>query len=115
MVAPTVARAPAAVVLLVTGFLVGLAAVAVHGRWWGLLLAWLGSSAGLLGLRPGYQRIAYAAGWLVPIALGSIPRPTGGYAIATDATGIGLLVLGLVLVIATIVTLPIRPRRRADE
>lgn len=107
-----ISRAAAAVGLLVAGFAVGLAAVALHGHWWGALLGWAATLAGLFAVAPGLLRIAYAAGWLAPVVLGSIERPTGGYAIAQDGAGDAVLGLGLALVIATIVTLPVRPRRR---
>ena len=99
------------VALLVGGFVVGLAAVALHGHWWGLLLGWAATLAALFALPRGLPRVAYAAGWLVPVVLGSIERPEGDYAIASNAVGDALLTLGLVLIIATIVTIPVRPRR----
>lgn len=109
-------RAAAALGLLVAGFVIGLAAVAVHARAWGLPLGAVATLAALVALPPGiWSRCAYAAGWIVALALALIPRPEGDYAIASDVPGYVLLGVGLVLLVAALATLPVRRRRRQGE
>jgi len=103
-------KAASAVALVIVGFVIGVAAVAVHARWWGLTLAAGAALAGVLALRPGLQRVAYAAGWIVATALAVVPRPEGDYAVASDVSGYLFLALGVVLVILALATLPVRPR-----
>jgi len=105
-----IGKAAGAVSLIAVGFIVGIAAVAVHARWWGLLLAVGAAIAGVLALRPGLQRVAYAAGWVVAVALAVVPRPEGDYAIASDVPGYLFLALAVALVILALATLPVRPR-----
>lgn len=100
-------RLARALLLLVVGFVVGVAAVAVHARAWGLVLAAVATLAGLVALPPGFSsRVAYAAGWVIPLGLAMIPRPEGDYLIASDPTGYALLGVGMVLLIAALATLP---------
>lgn len=106
-----VGRVASAVCLLVVGAVVGLAAVAVHAYWWGLLLAVAAGVAGVLALPAGLARVAYVVGWLVPVGLAVVPRPEGDYAIAGDLAGYTLLGVCVVLVILALATLPIRQRR----
>ena len=99
---------------LLLGLLVGVAAVAVHPWWWGVLLAVAASSAMLLALPRGASRIAYAAAWAIVIALAATPRPTGGYAIAGDLEGYLLIswaVLMIVVATATVARVTSRPDR----
>lgn len=105
-----VGKAALAVVLLLVGFVVGVAAVAVHAHWWGLLLAAGAGVASALALRPGSQRIGYVVGWVVAVVLAAVPRREGDYAIAGDTAGYLLLGLTVVLAILTLATLPIGPR-----
>lgn len=107
-----VAKAALAVGLLLVGFVVGVAAVAVHALWWGLLLAIAAGVAAVLALRPGTQRIAYVLGWLVAVILAVVPRPEGDYAVAGDVFGYLLLGASAVLVILALATLPVKPRSR---
>jgi len=101
-----------AALLAVGGALVGLSAVALHGWWWGLTLAAAGSLAGLLALPPGVaSRVPYAAGWLVPLAVGMLPRAEGDYAVASTVRGYGLIAVGMLLVALAVAT--VRTRRRA--
>lgn len=105
-------RASAAAGLLVAGFVVGLAAVAVHGRTWGLVLGAVASLAALVALPPGlWSRVAYAAGWLVALGLAVVPRPEGDYAVASDVPGYVLIGIGLVLLVGALATLPVGRRR----
>lgn len=105
-------RTAAALGLLVAGFVVGLAAVALHARGWGLGLAVVATLAALVALPPGlWSRCAYAAGWIVALALAVIPRPEGDYAVASDVAGYVLIGLGLVLVVGALATLPVGRRR----
>jgi hypothetical protein len=106
-----VGRTAAALGLLVVGFVVAVAAVAVHVRWWGLLLAVVAGVAGILALPPGLRRVAYVAGWLVAVGLAAVPRGEGDYAIAGDLPGYLLLGLSVVMVILALATLPVKPRR----
>ena len=90
---------------LLVGLLVGVAAVAVHPWWWGVLLAVAASTAMLLALPRGASRIAYAAAWAIVVALAATPRPTGGYAVAGDLEGylmISWAVLMIVVATATV-------------
>ena len=97
---------------LLLGLLVGVAAVAVHPWWWGVLLAVAASSAMLLALPRGASRIAYAAAWAIVIALAATPRPTGGYAVAGDLEGylmISWAVLMIVVATATVARVTSQP------
>ncbi|OIJ26674.1 hypothetical protein [Nocardioides luteus] len=99
---------------LLLGLAVGVAAVAVHPWWWGVLLAVTASSAMLLALPRGASRIAYAAAWAIVIALAATPRPTGGYAIAGDLEGYLLIswaVLLIVVAAATVARVTSQPDR----
>ncbi|MFT4084393.1 MAG: DUF6113 family protein [Nocardioides sp.] len=97
---------------LVLGFVVGLAAVAVHSWWWGLVLGLAATLAALVAMRPGWGRVGFAAGWLTPVALATIPRPEGDYAIGTDVTGYGILAGAVVVLAVALATVPVAPRTR---
>ncbi|MER7557577.1 hypothetical protein ABTZ46_11580 [Nocardioides sp. NPDC126508] len=89
---------------LLLGLLVGVAAVAVHPWWWGLLLALAASSAMLLALPRGASRIAYAAAWAIVVALAATPRPTGGYAVAGDVEGYLLISWAVLMIVVATAT-----------
>ena len=104
-----------AVLLLVLGLAVGLAAVAVH-EWWPMLaLVAAALAAVLLALpRAWWSRPPFAAGFVTVVALSSVPREEGDYLVGADATGYTLLGLSLVLVVLTLATLP-RPIWRHER
>lgn len=102
----------AAAGLLVVGALTGLASVAVHGLWWGLVLAVAATLVVLLWLPAGWwSRLAFALGWVGLVGWLVNPRPEGDYAISGDLAGLSLLGLGLLVVVIGLGTLP-RPARR---
>jgi len=96
--------------LVVAGLVVGLASVALHGLWWGLVLAVAATSAAAYALPAGWgTRVAFAVGWFAVVVYLLVPRSEGDYAIAADAHGYALLGYALILFVACLVTLP--PRR----
>ena len=97
--------------LAVAGAAVGLAAVAVHPLWWGLLLATAASVVALLAVPAGLRRVGFAAGWLLPFVLVLSPRPEGDFVVQGSVGGYAFLGLGLVVLSLTIATLP-RPGGR---
>lgn len=102
----------AAAGLLVAGAVTGLASVAVHGLWWGLVLAVAATLLVLLWLPAGWwSRLAFALGWVGLVGWLVNPRPEGDYAISGDLAGLTLLGLGVVVVVVGLGTLP-RPARR---
>ena len=110
-----VIRALLAVALLVVGAASGLAAVAVHGRWWGLALATTAVLATLWALGAGWAtRLPFAAGFGLVVLRLAVSRPEGDFLVAGDARGYLLLLLTLLVVATAVATLP-RPgeRRRA--
>jgi hypothetical protein len=106
---PTVLRAPLAVALLVLGAAAGIASVALHQRWWGLLLGVAAPLATAVALPPGWwARLAFSAGWVAMIGYLMMPRPEGDYLVADGAAGYVLLAAAMVLIVAGLVTLPRR-------
>lgn len=107
-------RALVAAALLAGGAVTGLAAVALHERWWGLLLAAAATAVTLVALPAGWwSRLAFALGWTGLAGLVTVPRPEGDYVVSEDAAGYLLLALALLVLLAGIVTLPIRPGMRS--
>ena len=98
---------------LVTGAAAGLAAVLVHERWWGLLLALAAALAYAAALPGGVARLAFTLGWGGVVVRGALPRPEGDFLVAADAPGYVLLFTAPVLVLFAIATL-LPPRRQAD-
>jgi len=100
-----------AVVLLVVGAGSAVAAVAVHGHWWGLALTIAAVLATLVALGPGWAtRLPFAAGFGLGVLRLALGRPEGDFLVAADAPGYLLLLLALVVVAAAVATLP-RPGR----
>lgn len=100
---------------LLLGLVVGVAAIAVHPWWWGLLLAVSASTATLLALPRGASRVAYAAAWAVVVALAAAPRPTGGYAVAGNLEGYLMILWAvLMIVVATVTVARVAPRVEGD-
>lgn len=95
-----------AAALLVGGAAVGLGSVAVHGYWWGLVLAVAAPVAATVTLPAGWwSRLPFAAGWVLVVALLTLPRSEGDYLVAADVPGYTLLVTALVLIVAAVVSL----------
>ncbi|WP_139984226.1 hypothetical protein [Nocardioides litoris] len=97
--------------LLVVGALVGLATVLLHDRASGLVLGAVASFAATWALPGGWTlRCAFTTGWALALAWCLLPRGSGGFLVASDTDGYLLLGLGLVLLVAGIVTVrPLRP------
>jgi hypothetical protein len=100
-------RLLAAVGLVVGGAGTALATAALHERWWGLLLGAAATVLALLALPAGWwSRLAFALGWTGMLVLLSSPRPEGDFAVSRDVPGYLLLVLGLTVLLAGLMTLP---------
>lgn len=96
-----------AAALLVAGAATGLAAVALHERWWGLLLALVATASTLAALPPGWwSRLAFALGWTGLVGWLVNPRPEGDYAISQDGPGYTILGAALVVLVVGLATLP---------
>lgn len=101
--------------LLLAGAVVGVAAVALHTIWWGLLLGALATATTLYALPPGWWlRMAFGVGWAGIVGYLSMPRPEGDYVISADPNGYLLLGLALVVLMVSLLTLPRPAGRRAD-
>lgn len=100
-----------ALALLVSGVLVGAAAVVTHDRVPGLVLGLLASAAATWALPGGWSsRFAFTSGWALLLAYVLLPRPGGGYLVQADLEGYLLLAYGLVQLLLGIVTVrPLRP------
>ena len=104
-----------ALVLLVGGAAVGLATVALHPDWWGLLLGMAATSATLYALPPGWWlRTPFGLGVAVMIGFLTVPRPEGDYVVSADPNGYVLLGFAVAVLVVSVATLP-RPRRAAAE
>ena len=96
----------------VAGAVAGVSAVAVHARWWGLLLGAATEVACLLALRPGWVRVAFGAAYAGATVYLAIPRPEGDFALADDLPGYAMLGLGVsALAIALGTFRRVRPAR----
>lgn len=98
------ARAALGLAALVVGFVSGAAGTLVHQRWWGLGLALGAALATLAWLPAGGPRLAFAAGWCVPVLRGALERPGGGFLIGADAVGWSFLAGSAVLLVAAVAT-----------
>jgi hypothetical protein len=95
--------------LLVAGAFLALCCVAVHTWWWGQVLAWVGTLGLAWALPAGWTtRVPYALGWIVVLWRAMTPRHTGAYAVASDTAGYALVAAGLLLILLTSATLPLR-------
>ena len=101
-------RALTTVGALVLGLVVGLAGVAVHPTWWGLVLAVAATLTAAAALPGGRVRLAFALGWVALVVWVMFPRDEGDYVTSADLHGYALLGLGAALLMATVVTLPRR-------
>lgn len=103
-----------AVVLLVVGAVSAVAAVAVHGHWWGLALAGAAALATLVAVGPGWStRLPFAAGFGLVVVRLAVTRPEGDFVLAADVHGYLMLALTLVVVAVALATLPRPSRDRA--
>lgn len=101
----------AALLLALLGVGSGVAAAALHQRWWGLLLGLLAGVAVTIAVPAGWsRRVPWAAGWLVAVGLATSRRAEGDYLVPANAAGYALLIASLALAVAAMVSLP-TPRR----
>lgn len=104
-------RALAAVLLLAAGAVTGVAAVAVHQRWWGLVLVVGALLATVLALPAGWwSRLPFAVGFVAVLGLAMTPRAEGDYLVPGNARGYVLLAVGFLTFLIAVATLP-RPGR----
>lgn len=90
--------------LALLGATAGVAAIAVHRSWPGILLAVGTALAILWALRLWLAGggLAFAAGWAVPVLLGVAGRPEGDYVFSSDAYGWALVASGGVVLVAAL-------------
>lgn len=92
-------RGSAAVLLALVGAVSGLAALLLHGHWWGLALAWAAGAAAVWALPSRWWgRPAFVLGWVVVLAGGLFPRAEGDFLVAATWQGYLMLASGLVFV-----------------
>lgn len=86
---------------LFLGLLAGLAAIAVHQSWVGLLLAAAAAVTAVRALRHWVPKAAltFTAGWLTPLLLGLRGRGEGDYVVAANLPGHMLIGLGFVILV----------------
>ena len=93
---------------LLLGLVIGVAAVAVHPWWWGLLLGVAASTAMLRALPRGVWRVSYAVAWAIVVALAATPRPAGGYAVAGNVDGYLMIFWAVLMIVVATATVPKR-------
>lgn len=113
-------RVPVALGLLVAGAAIGLAAVALHAVWWGLILAAAASLSMLWAVPPRWWTLpSYAVGWWIPLLVAWAGRREGDYAVESSAAGYLLIALGAVVVVTaaflTALRAPLRARGSAPR
>ena len=101
----------------VGGAAIGLAAVALHALWWGLLLAAAASLTVVWAMPPRFWTLPpYALGWWVPFLVAWKGRPEGDYAVESSPYGYALLVLAVAVLASAMVVATLRaPLRRKDH
>jgi hypothetical protein len=98
--------------LLGVGAVTGVAAVAVHQRWWGLALVVAAVTATVLALPRGWwTRLPFAVGFAALLGVALTPRGEGDYLVPGNARGYVLLGVGVLAVLIAVATLP-RPGGR---
>lgn len=101
---------------LALGVVVGACAAVLSSWWWGLLLGGVTTVALAVAARPGWgARVPLAVGWGVTVLRLALRRPEGDYVVGSDVGGYVLLALGLSLLVAALVTVPLRPRGAVEE
>ncbi|GAA5145268.1 hypothetical protein GCM10023340_14290 [Nocardioides marinquilinus] len=84
-----------------------------HGLWLGFGLGVVATLAGAWALPPGWStRLPFALGWVAVLGYTLLPQASGGYLIAADVRGYALMALGLVTLVAAVVT--VRPEVGED-
>lgn len=111
-----VTRVLRALALLLAGAASAVAAVAVHGRWWGFALATAAVLASLVAVGPGWStRLPFALGFGLVVLRLTVSRPEGDYVIAGNAQGYGMLLLTVAVAALAVATLPRPGRERRRE
>ncbi|WP_425299374.1 DUF6113 family protein [Nocardioides panacisoli] len=104
------ARAGVVVALLVGGATVAVCVIAVHPRWWGLVLGLAATAAALWALPDRWwARTPFALGWAVTVLVATGGRREGDFVIASDPGG--YTVLATVILVTLTGALALRPRR----
>lgn len=104
-------RVAAALLLLLAGAGTGLATVALHQEWWGLLLGLAATAASLVALARGWsQRLPFGLGWAGLVLWVAPTRPEGDFVLAADLPGYTVLATAVLVVVWSVATLPRRPR-----
>ena len=100
-----------AAALLVAGVVTAVAAVVLHARPWGVLLAVAAVLAALLTLPAGWSmRLPFGLGFVLGVGRLATRRGEGDYLVAGDAAGYVVLGLAVVVAAVALATLP-RPVR----
>jgi len=95
------------VLRLGVGAVTGVAAVAVHQRWWSLALAVAAVTATVLALPRGWwTRLPFAVGFVAVLGLAMTPRGEGDYLVPGNARGYVLLGVGVLALLIAVATLP---------
>jgi hypothetical protein len=96
---------------LLAGIAVGVAAVAVHQLWWGLLLAIAAALLAVVATPAGWAtRLPFALGFDTAVALLALPRGEGDYLVSSSVDGYAVVGLALAVLMIAVSTLP-RPGR----
>ena len=96
---------------LLAGVAAGVATVAVHQWWWGLLLAVAATLLTLVVAPAGWStRLPFAVGFAGSVLLFAVPRGEGDYLVGSTGSGYAVLGLALAVVMIALTTLP-RPGR----
>lgn len=112
---PTVLRVLLLPAYVVGGALAGLASVALHQLWWGLLLGVLAPAVALVALTPGWGRLPFALGWIAMVGYLTVPRPEGDFVIGDGVAGYALIAAAMAFLVSGLVTIPRRaPGPRED-
>ena len=103
-------RVAGALLLAVAGFLSGLATVAVHQSWWGLLLGLVATALALVALGPGWAtRLPFGVGWAALVTVVAPTRAEGDFVLSASTSSYAVIAAAVVAVVWSVGTLP-RPR-----